>query len=59
MARPIGTVTFLFTNVEGKTRPWGIGLSPIGRRFAAKRRYSAQPLPPTGGYTYKMVGGDF
>jgi predicted ATPase/class 3 adenylate cyclase len=59
MNRPTGTVTFLFTDIEGSTRLWE---RYHGHMEDAHRRHEAlirAAIAAHGGYTYKMVGDAF
>jgi predicted ATPase/class 3 adenylate cyclase len=56
---PTGTVTFLFTDIEGSTRMWG--RSPEAMRVALARHDEIlrEAIEAHGGYVFKTVGDAF
>src|SRR6476469_7212389 len=57
--RPTGTVTFLFTDIEGSTRLWehhAAAMDPAHRRQEAILRAA---IRAHAGYPYKMIGDAF
>ena len=58
-SRPSGTVTFLFTDIEGSTQLWEH--HPDAMKFAQDRHESIlrQAVASHGGYAYKMIGDAF
>jgi class 3 adenylate cyclase len=56
---PTGTVTFLFTDIEGSTRRWET--DPASMRAASSREEAIlrHAIGANGGYAYKMIGDAF
>jgi predicted ATPase/class 3 adenylate cyclase/Tfp pilus assembly protein PilF len=56
---PTGTVTFLFTDIEGSTKRWES--YPIAMQIAFSRQESIlrHAIEANGGYVYKMIGDAF
>ena len=56
---PAGTVTFLFTDIEGSTHLWET--YPVGMRRAFRRHEEIidQAMRRYGGFVYKMIGDAF
>ena len=57
--KPSGTVTFLFTDIEGSTQLWERQHEPMQAAFARQEAILRQAVAAEGGYTYKMVGDAF
>jgi class 3 adenylate cyclase len=63
-APPSGTVTFLFTDIEGSTKRWehtpGQMQPGVARRSDARQEaILRQAIAANGGYAYKMIGDAF
>lgn len=56
---PSGTVTFLFTDIEGSTRLWERHPEQMQRAFARQETILRAAIAAQGGYAYKMVGDAF
>ncbi|HET7080527.1 MAG TPA: tetratricopeptide repeat protein [Chloroflexia bacterium] len=56
---PTGTVTFLFTDIEGSTRHWEAHPQAMQRAFARQEAILRRAIAANGGYAYKMVGDAF
>src|SRR6476620_2823765 len=56
---PTGTVTFLFTDIEGSTKRWET--DPASMRAASSREEAIlrHAIGANGGYAYKMIGDAF
>ena len=56
---PTGTVTFLFTDIEGSTKRWET--DPATMRAASSRQEAIlrHAISANGGYAYKMIGDAF
>ncbi|MGH2390738.1 MAG: adenylate/guanylate cyclase domain-containing protein, partial [Chloroflexota bacterium] len=59
MAAPTGTVTFLFTDIEGSTSSWEQQPALMPRAFARQEAQLRSAIAAHGGYAYKMVGDAF
>jgi len=57
--RPTGTVTFLFTDIEGSTRRWEHQRSAMQQAFARQEEIMRSTMSAHGGYVYKMIGDAF
>ena len=60
-AHPTGTVTFLFTDIEGSTRAWeekqpGLGPSGMARGLARHNAILAEASAQNGVYFFKTMG---
>jgi predicted ATPase/class 3 adenylate cyclase len=56
---PTGTVTFLFTDIEGSTRRWESDPAGMRAAFARAEAIVRQAIERNGGYAYKMIGDAF
>lgn len=56
---PTGTVTFLFTDIEGSTSLWEHDPEAMQYAFARQEEIVRQAMADHGGYVYKMVGDAF
>ena len=59
MARPTGTVTFLFTDIEGSTRLWESHPQAMAAAHKRQEEIVRQAMARQGGYVYKMIGDAF
>lgn len=57
--RPTGTVTFLFTDIEGSTRLWQQFPRAMPEAFARQEAIFRAAVAAHGGYVYKMIGDAF
>jgi class 3 adenylate cyclase len=57
--RPTGTVTFLFTDIEGSTRRWEANPAAMQVAFARQEAILRRAIEANGGYPYKMIGDAF
>jgi len=57
--RPTGTVTFLFTDIEGSTRHWEANSVAMHEAFAYQEAIIRNAIEANGGYSYKMIGDAF
>jgi predicted ATPase/class 3 adenylate cyclase len=57
--RPSGTVTFLFSDIEGSTQKWEENADQMQAAFARQEVIMRQAMSQHGGYVYKMVGDAF
>lgn len=57
--RPSGTVTFLFTDIEGSTHMWETYPEQMQAAFPRQEHILRQGIEAYGGYPYKMVGDAF
>ena len=53
---PSGTVTFLFTDIEGSTRLWEHHPAQMKTAFARQEAILREAMSAHGGYVYKMIG---
>jgi predicted ATPase/class 3 adenylate cyclase len=58
-ARPSGTVTFLFTDIEGAAHLWEAHPAAMEQAHARHTEILRQAIEAHGGYAYKMVGDAF
>lgn len=56
---PTGTVTFLFTDIEGSTRLWEAFPEQMKQAFARHETIIREAVAARGGYLYKMIGDAF
>ena len=56
---PSGTVTFLFTDIEGSTKRWETTPAAMQAAFARQEAILRQAIDANGGYAYKMIGDAF
>src|SRR5262245_54071006 len=56
---PSGTVTFLFTDIEGSTQWWELYPDWMSRAFARQESILREAATAHGGYVYKMIGDAF
>ena len=56
---PTGTVTFLFTDIEGSTRLWEVEKDAMGLALAKHDSLLRQIIDGNGGYIFKTVGDSF
>jgi class 3 adenylate cyclase len=56
---PTGTVTFLFSDIEGSTRRWEEQHAPMQLAFARQESITRRAIQANDGYAYKMVGDAF
>lgn len=57
--RPTGTVTFLFTDIEGSTKSWEANPAAMNAAFARQEAIIRNAIETNGGYAYKMIGDAF
>ena len=57
--RPSGTVTFLFTDIEGSTRLWEHQADLMQAAFRRQEAILREVIAEHGGYAYKMIGDAF
>src|SRR5690349_7859261 len=57
--RPSGTVTFLFTDIEGSTHLWETHPEQMQLAFARQEQILRRGIESFGGYPYKMIGDAF
>src|SRR5512142_1574452 len=57
--RPSGTITFLFTDIEGSTRHWEEHRAWMEHAFARQEHIIREAAAAHGGYVYKMIGDAF
>jgi predicted ATPase/class 3 adenylate cyclase/DNA-binding SARP family transcriptional activator len=58
-SHPTGTVTFIFTDIEGSTRLWENHPRDMQSAFRRHETIVRQTMAAHGGYIYKMVGDAF
>lgn len=58
-APPTGTVTFLFTDIQGSTSLWERDSQVMQRAFARQETLVREAMAAHGGYVYKMIGDAF
>src|SRR5438477_5453664 len=56
---PTGTVTFLFTDIEGSTKRWEQHPQAMQVAFARQEAILRHAIEANGGYAYKMIGDAF
>jgi predicted ATPase/class 3 adenylate cyclase len=59
MGHPTGTVTFLFTDIEGSTRLWEMRPQPMDRALQRHDALLRTAIESSGGYVFKTVGDAF
>ncbi|HSH79663.1 MAG TPA: adenylate/guanylate cyclase domain-containing protein, partial [Herpetosiphonaceae bacterium] len=57
--RPTGTVTFLFTDIEGSTKLWEHQAELMQAAFRRHEAILREAIADHGGYAYKMIGDAF
>lgn len=57
--RPTGTVTFLFSDIEGSTQKWEKDAELMQTAFARQESIMQEAMADHGGYVYKMIGDAF
>ena len=57
--RPSGTVTFLFSDIEGSTELWETHPETMRSAFARQEATMREAMAAHGGYVYKMIGDAF
>jgi transcriptional regulator with XRE-family HTH domain len=58
-ARPSGTVTFLFSDIEGSTDLWEHTPEAMRRSLARHDQIMSDAIAAAGGYAYKTIGDAF
>jgi predicted ATPase/class 3 adenylate cyclase/predicted negative regulator of RcsB-dependent stress response len=58
-SRPTGTVTFLFSDIEGSTQLWEYHHAWMEQAFARQEAIMRAAMAKWGGYVYKMIGDAF
>src|SRR5947209_803988 len=56
---PTGTITFLFTDIEGSTKRWERFPEEMQEAFAHHEAILRHAIEANGGYAYKMIGDAF
>ena len=56
---PTGSVTFLFTDIEGSTSLWERDAEAMRHAFARQETILRETMAAHGGYVYKMIGDAF
>ncbi|MBE0410144.1 MAG: hypothetical protein IBX69_10475 [Anaerolineales bacterium] len=56
---PKGTVTFLFSDIEGSTRSWELHAEHMQLAFKRQEEIMRSAMQNHGGYVYKMIGDAF
>ena len=56
---PAGTVTFLFTDIEGSTKRWEANPAAMQVAFARQEAILRHAVEANSGYAYKMIGDAF
>src|SRR5262249_12852829 len=56
---PTGTITFLFTDIEGSTRRWEAHPQAMQAALARHEAILRHAIEANGGYAYKMIGDAF
>src|SRR6476619_3331461 len=56
---PTGTVTFLFTDIEGSTKRWESDPAAMRAAFSREEAILRHAIAANGGYAYKMIGDAF
>src|SRR5262245_24493796 len=56
LSLPSGTVTFLFTDIEGSTRLWSQNPQTMGAALARHESILRAVIPASGGVVFKTVG---
>lgn len=57
--KPSGTVTFLFSDIEGSTQKWEENADQMQVAFARQEDIQRRVMRENGGYVYKMIGDAF
>jgi predicted ATPase/class 3 adenylate cyclase len=57
--RPSGTVTFLFSDIEGSTQRWEDNRDKMQLAFTRQEAIIRKAMTDHGGYVYKMIGDAF
>jgi predicted ATPase/class 3 adenylate cyclase len=57
--KPSGTVTFLFSDIEGSTQKWEENADQMQIAFSRQEAIMRQEMSDQGGYIYKMIGDAF
>jgi predicted ATPase/class 3 adenylate cyclase len=57
--KPSGTVTFLFSDIEGSTQKWEENAEQMQVAFARQEAIIRKAMSEHGGYVYKMIGDAF
>ena len=57
--RPSGTITFLFTDIEGSTQLWETYPDEMGIAFPRQEKILRETIKKHAGYPYKMIGDAF
>ena len=57
--KPSGTVTFLFSDIEGSTQKWEENAEQMQVAFARQEAIMRDAMSEHGGYVYKMIGDAF
>ncbi|MEE4194979.1 MAG: adenylate/guanylate cyclase domain-containing protein [Anaerolineae bacterium] len=57
--RPTGTVTFLFSDIEGSTQMWENNPHIMAASFVLQENVMRDAMAQHGGYVYKMIGDAF
>ena len=55
MSKPTGTVTFLFTDMEGSSRQWEVDASATGTLVASHDRLVRTLVEGPGGYVTETI----
>ena len=58
-SKPTGTVTFLFTDVEGSTKLWERNPSVMQKALSRHDEILRSAIEANGGYVFKTVGDAF
>ena len=58
-SRPTGTVTFLFTDIEGSTQRWEAHPALMPAAFARQEALLRAAITAAGGWAYKQIGDAF
>src|SRR5215469_13685230 len=59
MSRPSGTVTFLFSDIEGSTRRWERDREAMSHALQLHDALIRESIESHGGYVFKVVGDSF
>jgi class 3 adenylate cyclase len=55
-SKPTGTVTFLFTDIEGSTKMWERNPSVMQKALSRHDEILSSAIEANGGYVFKTVG---
>ena len=58
-SQPTGTITFLFTDIEGSTKRWERSSLAMHAAFARQEAILRQAIKANQGHAYKMIGDAF